>query len=57
MIKKVENHAAIDVQGVKYTVDRFGVVHQQPPYDPFTYDVKYVEDRYSGIRVSTKGTE
>ena len=48
-MKKIESFETIPVGGHGYTIDRFGVIHLQPPYEHFIYDKKYVEDRYIGI--------
>lgn len=47
--RQVESPFPVDVDGIGYSIDRYGVVHQQPPYEDFAYDVKYLEDRYLPI--------
>lgn len=40
---------AFKIGAAHYTVDPFGIIHQQPPYTMPKYDVSYVVERYDMI--------
>ncbi len=44
-----EGRGVVDLGDARYSVDHFGVVHQDPPTITQVYDIEYVRQRYDSI--------